>query len=81
MADTLRCREAFSFDRDGVTVVVNPGALRPSGHPDVKGREGLFEPVEEAATRQASRPTLQAERATAAPGERRTVTHPEKTRK
>lgn len=78
MAETLRCREAFSYDRGGVTVVVNPGALRPANHPDVKGREALFEPVEEAATRQASRPTLQAERATAGPGERRTVTRPEK---
>lgn len=76
MAEMLRCREAFSYDHKGVPVVVPKGALRVSGHPDVKGHPTLFEPVEDVATRESARGNLTPETASAAPGERRELSRP-----
>ena len=78
MADMLRAKEAFSFDRKGVPVSVRVGELRPKGHPDVKGREDMFETVEAVAERQRTSTSYSAERATAVPGERRELTRPDK---
>lgn len=75
-AAMLRCREGFSYDAKGAPVVVPAGALRPANHPDVKGRESLFEAVEAASERESARATLTAEKATAAPGEARVLTRP-----
>ena len=77
MAATLRARTSFSYDLKGVPVSVREGELRPANHPDVKGREEMFEPVEAVAERQqASMSHSATERATAAPGERRQLSHP-----
>lgn len=72
-AEMLRAREGFSYDAKGVPVVVPAGALRQSSHPDVKGRESLFEAVEKVADRERLTGSYSAEveQATAAPGERR----------
>ena len=72
--EMLRCKEAFSYDVKGVPVVVPEGALRPANHPDVKGRASLFETVEKVSERQGQSTAYAAERATAAPGERRVLT-------
>lgn len=76
MAETLRAKESFSYDVKGTPVAVRVGELRPAGHADVKGREHLFEAVEVAAERQRTRGafTSSVEKATAGPGERRTLT-------
>lgn len=60
----LRCTEPFAADG----VIVTMGQLIDSGHPVVKGREHLFEPVETFVSRRSG-----SETATAAPGEARTV--------
>ncbi len=66
----LRAREAFSYtDNRGIPRIVRPGDLVDDADPGVKGREHLFEPVEVAA----ARATAVVEQATAAPGEKRTV--------
>lgn len=76
MAETLRARTSFSYDHKGMPVWVREGELRPANHPDVKGREELFETADKVIDRQGDRATYSAERATAAPGERRQLTHP-----
>lgn len=50
-------------DPDGAKARFSPQTLVPEGHWVLKGRESMFEPVEDAADR--------VEQATAAPGERR----------
>lgn len=67
MAEVLRARESFSAPSpDGAGFLVRAGDVLPEDHPVIKGREHLFEPVAAAANRAI-------ERATAAPGERRTL--------
>lgn len=77
-AEMLRCKEGFSYDAKGVPVIVAAGALRPAGHPDVKGRESLFESVESVSERERGTGSYsaQVERATAAPGEHRQLSGP-----
>lgn len=73
MTGTVRAIDSFSYDdKHGTSVVVRKGELRPANHPDVKGREHLFESADEFAGRQGdtNRPL---ETATAAPGERRVL--------
>lgn len=65
----LRCKEAFSFDLDGVPQTVTVGALFDSADPVVQGRDRLFEPVDAFVERR--HPVV--EQATAAPGEKRSA--------
>lgn len=68
----LRVREAFSVLGDPNGRVYTPGELVSADDPHVKGREHMFETVEDhVATRAASSPTGAVETATAAPGQRR----------
>jgi hypothetical protein len=73
----LRAKEAFAYnDSAGVPRVVRPGDLFDASDPAVKKRGHLFETVEVNVERRAT-----VEAATAAPGERRSVSVPRKTRK
>lgn len=78
----VRAREAFAFtDTHGIPRVVRPGDLFNADDPAVIKRASLFEPVELAAQRAeeavappvvvTTTPTVEA--ATAAPGEKRSV--------
>lgn len=69
----LRVKESFSFNHQGMPVVLRTGQLVEDGHPYVKGHESLFELAETSNTA-ITRATAQAEEtATAAPGERRSM--------
>ena len=69
----VRVKEGISFDApNGAQVTLRPGQLFPDGHPYTKGREQLFEPADDAASRETGVPAA-VETATAAPGERRSV--------
>lgn len=73
---TLRAVSSFvAATKDG-SVRVSVGDLFDSSHPVVKGRESLFESVEDAAARKSPKSTV--EKATAAPGEVRAAGVPEK---
>ena len=66
-------KEPFTYDGpDGAQLVIHRGRPIPDGHPAIKGREHLFEPADELAVR-ASGAAVAVETATAAPGERRSV--------
>ncbi|AMS03166.1 head-tail connector protein [Gordonia phage Herod] len=72
----LRAREAFACsDAHGTPRVVRPGDLFDSTDPLVTGRETLFEPVEVATQRSEAVVAggSSVESATAAPGEKRSV--------
>ncbi|QNJ58063.1 head-tail connector protein [Gordonia phage Bunnybear] len=72
----LRAREAFACsDAQGTPRVVRPGDLFDSTDPLVTGRETLFEPVEVATQRSEAVVAggSSVESATAAPGEKRSV--------
>lgn len=70
----LRATQAFAADDSrGIPRVFTPGALVKDDDPIVKGREHLFESVEATVEKSSS-----VERATAAPGEKRTLTTPAK---
>lgn len=63
--DLYQAKDTFSVvQEDGIPVVVDRGDLVRAGHPLLKGREHLFEPVEQAVR-------FDVEQATAAPGEKR----------
>ncbi|HEY9495909.1 MAG TPA: hypothetical protein VIR15_13720 [Intrasporangium sp.] len=67
---TLRVKEAFSVDQGGFHRVLRPGDLIDESDPVVTpGRRQFFEPVDVAVTREQDR----VEQATAAPGEKRSV--------
>lgn len=70
MAQILRVTKAFSVLSDPNGHVYTPGELVDASHPHVKGRESHFETVEA----HVSARTSGVEQATAAPGERRSVT-------
>jgi hypothetical protein len=70
MAQILRVTKAFSVLSDPNGHVYTPGELVDSSHPHVKGREDHFETVEA----HVSARSVGVEQATAAPGERRSVT-------
>lgn len=73
----VRVKEGISFDApNGAQVNLRRGQLFPVDHPYVRGREALFEPAEDAATRSAGIPAAATavETAVAAPGSRRVVT-------
>jgi hypothetical protein len=70
MAQILRVTKAFSVLSDPNGHVYTPGELVASDHPHVKGREDHFETVEA----HVSARSAGVEQATAAPGERRSVT-------
>lgn len=79
---TLAARESFSIpSHDGMPRFFGVGDLVEDNDPDIRGREHLFQPAEEAAAmasnRRGQRPSRAMETATAAPGEVRHVTHPE----
>jgi hypothetical protein len=70
----VRVKEGISFDLpSGEQVSLRRGQLLPDDHPYLKGREAFFEPAEDAAAR-APGAAVAVETATAAPGERRSVT-------
>lgn len=70
----VRVKEGCSFDTSaGAQVNLRRGQLFPDDHPYVKGRPSLFEPADDAAARSVGTNTA-VETATAAPGERRTIT-------
>ncbi|BBU22156.1 hypothetical protein [Mycobacterium xenopi] len=64
----VRATKPFTYWNNGVPRTVRAGDLFDTSDPCVKGRAGLFEPVEVAAARTAS-----IEDATAEPGARRSV--------
>jgi len=70
MGQILRVTKAFSVLSDPNGHVYTPGELVDASHPHVKGREDCFETVE--AHVQAR--SAGVEQATAAPGEKRSVT-------
>lgn len=71
---TVCAKETFTYDGpDGAQVVIHRGRPIPDGHPAIKGREHLFEPADSVAVR-GSGVAAAVETATAAPGERRSVT-------
>lgn len=72
----VRVKEGCSFDTPGgAQVNLRRGQLFPDDHPYVKGREGLFEPADDAAARSAGAGAA-VETATAAPGEARAMSRP-----
>lgn len=78
---THAARESFSFtSTDGMPRFFGTGDLCDDTDPDFRGREHLFQPVEEAAAtahnRRGGRGVRAMETATAAPGEVRQTTHP-----
>jgi hypothetical protein len=72
---TLRCKEPFSADIDGVPRTIPGGALIDSSDPIVKGREHLFETVDVYMAGRESK-AAPVESASAAPGEKRSVRAP-----
>lgn len=71
---SLRVKEPFgcSDGRDGWYAFAE-GDFVDDDHPAVKGREALFETVDDFTARTKQRPVTAVEQATAAPGERRHV--------
>lgn len=65
----MRCVAAFAAYRNGAPVIVNVGEVLPDDDEVIKGREGLFEPLDAHLARRSG-----VEQATAAPGEKRSVT-------
>jgi hypothetical protein len=45
-AKVLQAKSGFTCEVDGQPLIVRTGERVASNHPAVKGREGLFEPVE-----------------------------------
>jgi hypothetical protein len=43
--DLYRGKESATFDFDGAPVFIGPGTVVRAGHPIMKGREHLFEPL------------------------------------
>ena len=75
MASVLRARDSFvaAAPRAGEPeFLVRVGDVFPADHPVIRGREAFFEPAEAAA----DRATRSIERATAEPGDRRSLTRP-----
>lgn len=71
MTDVYVCRESAAFEHGGNMVVVNKGYTRVRvGHPILDAHPELFEPI----TVHYDVPAV--EQATAAPGEKRTLTTP-----
>lgn len=64
---TLRCREPFAADVNGVPRVITAGQLLDSADPIVRGRSHLFEAIDEFMGRR----TAAVEDASAEPGQRR----------
>jgi hypothetical protein len=77
MGKILRVTQAFSVLSDPDGHVYTPGELVDADHPHVKGREDHFETVEAHVTARAAR-RGGVEQATAAPGEKRSVSKPAK---
>jgi hypothetical protein len=63
-SDYYRCKESFVAVHDGDQISVPAGEIVRAGHPIMKRREELFEPIE-------SFGRFDVEQATAAPGEKR----------
>lgn len=74
MMEILRCKEPFAADIDGVPRVITAGQLLDSSDPVIKGRERFFEAVDAHMARR----SREVEQATAAPGEKRSVTPADK---
>lgn len=73
MPNFVRATEAFTFTSrtTGLPRVVTPGALFDASDPDLKGKEHLFEPVENHVERMQATRARAVETASAAPGEKR----------
>jgi hypothetical protein len=69
VAKAYRTRESFSCDIGGITYVFSVGQVVNDEHPAFKGREGLFESLDDYAAALAT--STASETASAAPGERR----------
>jgi hypothetical protein len=69
VAKAYRTRESFSCDIGGITYVFGVGQIVTDDHPAFKGREGLFESLDDYAAALAT--STASETASAAPGERR----------
>ena len=67
-ADYYRANQGFATILDGENVFVKHGEIVSAGHPLLKGREDLFEPVDNFGRFDLSG---EPEKATAAPGEKR----------
>ncbi|MCX5584278.1 hypothetical protein [Streptomyces erythrochromogenes] len=65
-----RCKASFSVSVNGVPRVITAGTLLDASDPVIKGRETLFEDVDTYMSERAPQPV---ERATAEPGERRSL--------
>ncbi|MEU1810957.1 hypothetical protein [Micromonospora aurantiaca (nom. illeg.)] len=63
-------KESYSFDHEGVPVVMRVGDLLEDNDPRAVGREAFLEPAQKAAQRAAGT-TAAVETTSAAPGERR----------
>lgn len=77
----LRVRDSFMYYGPGYQRMFCAGDLVDGDDPAVKGREELFQPVEDFVQQQTDRKQVglrgrMVERATAEPGERRTVSRP-----
>jgi hypothetical protein len=69
--------QSFCFDsKDGVPRTFRKGTLISDNDPDYKGREALFEPVEDAAARPGLRAAGVTEDASAEPNARRSIGRP-----
>lgn len=68
-----RCKSSFAASVDGTPRMYNVGQLVDSSDPVIKGREALFEDVETHVAEKAAHRSSGAERATAEPGEKRSV--------
>jgi hypothetical protein len=69
-----RSKASFAATVNGVPQVIPAGYLVEDGHEVLKGREHLFEAVEAHVSQRERR----VEQATAAPGEKRTVSRPQR---
>ncbi|WP_236241158.1 hypothetical protein [Streptomyces sp. CC228A] len=71
-----RCKASFAVMVNGAPRVIPAGQLVDESDPVVKGREANFEDVETYVTDKAARRAPLVERATAEPGERRSLAKP-----
>ena len=75
-----RVKESYSFDHEGVPVVMRVGDLLEDNDPRAVGREAFLEPAQDAAQRAAGT-TAAVETTSAAPGERRASSSAKSTRR
>lgn len=74
----MRCKTSFMTNVNGSRRMIRQGDLFSSDDPVVKGREALFDAVEDVVAKRTPKSESVVERATAEPGERRSVGRPRK---